>query len=461
MAGGKKKDAEPKAQEAPDNIGEATGLSLEVEKGFRRLTDKHEQDLTPAGFNKQARVCWLLWAKNSIARRLIQMKTDFLVGDGFSYQAKDADVQKVLDRFWNDPDNNWNLNQFERVQDMRLYGVLALRAFTNTYTGHVKLVPINPLHINDINTDPENYYRPVELVMTGEYETKNVKIIQQDRDPLSKTFGKLVGEAFYFPINKTSVAVFGMSDLFPVADWVDMLDQFIFSTLERIRFLNAYMWDVELKGANELAIRKRLAEIRSKPPKPGTIRVHNDRETWKSLAPDLNAGETETIYLTVLKTILGSMGIPLHWFGSGEETNRATAVAQNDPSFKMFKREQGYVKYTFETILQYVIDQAVIAGTLNPAGKDMSFTVVAPDISSKDNEAAVKALSDLVVTLSVAEERQYLSHEDALEIFRKAGSELGMKVHKMDPQPNPGEDVYGKGPAPVLKTDNAQPPAGV
>lgn len=46
------------------------------------------------------------WRSNPIARRIIQLTTEFVIGDGFGFQTTNARAQKFLSEFWKHPLNN-------------------------------------------------------------------------------------------------------------------------------------------------------------------------------------------------------------------------------------------------------------------------------------------------------------------------------------------------------------------
>ena len=96
------------------------------------------------------------YKSNPIAKRIIDLTAEYVVGDGIKYVAEDPKVQEILDAHWADGTNNWSINQFTRVRDLGLTGELCIPAYVNPNNGHVTLGNIDTSLIDDIIEDPEN-----------------------------------------------------------------------------------------------------------------------------------------------------------------------------------------------------------------------------------------------------------------------------------------------------------------
>ncbi len=404
--------------------------------GFRRITARSDKELSPAKWQKQMAVAHFLWLQNPMAFRLLELLADFIIGSGFGWEAKDEEVSKIIDRHWTDPDNAWDLLQFDRYIEFSLFGVFSPRVFVNPHNGHVKLCPVDPALIKDIVPDKDIAGKAdrIQLLrpLTGG-DPNDLKVIREDRDPKSETTGLLVGDIFYFAKNKLTFLLQGTSDIFRVADWIDAFDQFIFSLLERIQFLNAHLYDVELEGAEQDEVDQRVDQLNANPPKPGSFRVHNEKEKWTALAPKINAAEVEAVAKIIKNLILGSMGIPEAWFGEGGETNRATLGEQAGPLHRKAQRMQAQWVEVLRSILQFQVDQAIIAKRLTrikPDGtkRDLSFKILPSDISAKDMLQFIEGLDKLTTTLGNAVAETFISREKAAELWSAHASESGVEV---------------------------------
>lgn len=446
--------------------------SRDEDFGFRRLSQRSDKELKPADWQKQLSVAHFLWLQNPMAGRILELQADFVVGDGYTWEAVDDEVRKVLAKHWEDPDNNWEQLQFERYQELSLFGTWAPRVFVAKQTGHVKLGPIDPSWISDIIPDKDIAGKAVALRIApkhlqsatadgpGEDSLGTLyRVVALDErltieDPVTKKMvpnkahDLLDGEIFYFTINKLTFLIQGLSDIFRTADWLDAFDQFIFSLLERINFLNAHLYDITLEGAEQKEVNQRASELALNPPKPGSSRVHNEKETWQALAPKINAAEVEQVAKIIKMLILGSHGIPEHWFGEGGDTNRATAAEMGGPIHRKLKRKQAQWSAILRTILQFQIDQAIKAGRLSkfhPQGakdaegndiggkpRDLSFTIMAPEVSSKRLGEFVDSLDKLTSALAGAIAEGFVGKAKAAGIWTSVAQELGVDIEAPD-----------------------------
>ncbi len=400
----------------------------EDDSGWRSLS-VYQRDLPQVTHEKQLKVAFWLYRHNPIAKRIIEVIQDFVIGPGIQFSASETSVEETLRNFWNDPHNSWELKQFQRISELFLFGEQIYQAFVNEANGHVRLGYIDPLNVEKIILDDDNPEIAKAIKLKNREGT--LKVIRTDDDPFSETYGRLVGDVFLFQVNKVSNSSRGVSELFTLADWLDAYDQFVFQALERANFLTTFIWDITIEGATDDECRVKALQLQQNPPKPGSFRVHNERTKWEAVSPDLSGVDLEQ-YTKVLRAIIqAGSGVPEHWLGTGEYITRATAQAMGEPTFRRLQAKQRYVRSMFEFMFRFVIDQAVIAGTLSP-NQDLSFTIKMPEISRRDMKDATDTLSKLVQSLSIASQEGWISDESAKRVFKLAMTELGFEVEVED-----------------------------
>jgi hypothetical protein len=245
-----------------------------------------------------------------------------------------------------------------------------------------------------------------------------------------KKYGRATydGSCFFYKVNAVSNQSRGMSDLLQVADWIDVADEVMFSLGDREVMANYFVWLIKMIGADEGQVKKRANEVRMNPPKAGSFYFHNDSEEPSLVSPDLGQTGTIETFRAILGLILGGMGFPVHWYGFGDDANRATAVAQSNPSEKSLEHDQGIVKNMLLNMCQFAIDQAVIAGKLDDAGEEYELALNLPKVSVKDTAGISASLSQLVQVLSVATDRGWLQEITAVTILSNVLSELDMDI---------------------------------
>ena len=401
--------------------------------GFRRVSAMSDKELTPETWDRQMNIAHFLWRQNPVAFRIFELKADFVVGDGFTWEAPDAqETFDAIERHWDDPDNAWDMKQFDRAQELSIFGTWMMKPFVNSITGHVKLSAVAAGWIIDLIPDANNPSQVdiivVNLPRTGRQEWK---VIREDIEPLSPTFGYLMGDVFYFSVNKLSFTLRGSSDLFRLADWLDGMDQFLFAMMERVKFLNAWIWDVEIKGANQAVVNAKVKDIEKKPPKQGSVRVHNEKEKWTPLSPDINTAEVKELTDLIMTMVFGSAGVPPHWMGKSNDINRGTAAEMDTPTLRNLKRRQSFFNAAITFILQFQQDQGIIRDRI-PKDQRGKFEVHSPDISVKDVQKLVTGVRDIVDALASGVENFFIARKDAAKIFAAQISELGIEVKAPD-----------------------------
>ena len=339
----------------------------DVEAGWRSLNQQPNRNLDITTQKRMQDIAFYLYDSNPMAHRILELTKDFVIGDGYKFKAEDEAVQEILNNFWNDPDNNWDMKQDTKALELGLWGEQCYPVNVNKHNGHVKLGYLDPGLISQVKTargNPENLTQVLYRIGKYAQKVRSLDIIKVNNDPRSALrFKKLEGDCFFFAINKVAWSSRGRSDLLSISDWIDGYDQFLFARLERAFFLNTFIWDVLCEGMNKNEIEE-FAKTQL-PPKPGSIRYHNDNIKWSVVSPQLDSSEASGEANMFKMQILGGAGFPNHWFGEGDKTTRATAMEMGLPTLKKLKSRQQYFKYMLKHIFNFVIDQAIIHGVLD------------------------------------------------------------------------------------------------
>ncbi len=411
-----------------------------IEDGFRRLTKtQNERDLMPLEQQRMTEIALFLYDSNPLAKRIIDLVNSFVTGDGFSFNAKNPRVLDVLQSFWEDPVNDWPIKQLNRFRELSLLGEQLWPVAVRRTDGRVRMGYVDPANIEEIIPDP---YNP-EILRTAEITQgyhpdgavdlpTRYSLINVDERVLSPTYNKLnfypePYGAFYFAINKPSNATRGRSDLITVFDWLDLYDQHLFGAAERATYLTDFIWDVTMKGADEDAMKKWHRE--NSMPRGSAMRVHNENMTWQAIAPSLNAGDSEMMARLIKQHILTAIGLPPSWISDPGDTNRSTGVAMAGPILKSLSHRQRLCRGIITKILQFVLDQAVLAGKLQGLSEEeLQFEVLAPSLTPSDMSAMTQTMLKVSQSIKLAEDQGWLSHETAAKVFLKSLTELGVQL---------------------------------
>lgn len=397
--------------------------------GYRRVIGGLTQvtrDLNPMTQENMLKIVYRLYMTDPLARRILEISRDFAIGDGLSFSAVDPKVYEILYDFWYDPVNDWSMKQYRRCLELGLYGEQIYPVFVNEVNGRVRMGYIDPLNISKIENNPENAEEPRWVFVT--FKEKPYRVIYTDLDPQSPTYDRLVGDVFFFAINNVTLGTRGISDLLPLADFIDAYGQYLFNLLERSRLLNAFIWDVTVEGMNQDQIDEYIAKFGT--PRPGAVRAHNEKIKWDVVSPKLEAADASEGAKLFLTHILGGAGLPLHYYAMGEGTTRATALEMAEPVLKRAQSRRKTFVSMIEKIFDFVIDQAIIHGTL-PENVDARYSIIIPPITKRDLVNLSSAMAQITTALSLAEDKKWIQLDSAKEVFTNLVKMLGLEIEQV------------------------------
>ncbi|MEE9275694.1 MAG: hypothetical protein V3V62_10340 [bacterium] len=386
------------------------------------------------------RIAHDLWLTNLMGKRLIEIVTDHVVGEGVSWQSEDPLALEAVLGFWGDPVNQLDL-RFERlVSELGIYGELLLPVAVSQFEGRVRLGYISPRLIEEVVSDPDNCALDIGVVLRREdgRPGKRVRTVLagDPREYLGAAAWKerekfTSGEAFLFQINKASDAARGTSDILAAIDWIDAYERFVFDAAERARIQNSFIYDVTLKGAGPEKIAEWLSE-NGVAPRPSSVRVHNEKEEWRVVSPDLKSGDQGVQGLAKMMRgyVLGGMGMPVHWFGQGEDVNRASAESMDQPTLKKMTRRQRTVRHILRRMADKQLEEAHKVGRIPAEAVRAGARPVLPEISVRDTEKIAGALHKVSQALDLAAQREWIDPEAAGRLFAHLASQLGLEVNE-------------------------------
>ncbi len=366
-------------------------------------------------------------------------------------------AQNKLDKFWKE--NGMDHLIQDLVRFLYVYGIQVIPVFPRLRKegegligdGQVLLGVMDPRQVTDVITNPVNS-REVRTVTVGQgLEAKSYRLVHKTDE--GKMMGLLPsdgdhwkdevdipydGACFYWRTGNAPFERFGYPLLLKQADYLDQGDRHFFDIVERVLALQAFVWDVTVKGAQTAAdLQKTAAEqgIGAGPPKSRSVRIHNENVVWQAVSPNLAQSDVTALSRWILLFILGTAGVPLHWFGEGDNTNRASAEAMARPTRKGFEALQDEIKWNVEEMLEYVLDMAILAKGL----PDLKYRVVVqmPQIAVSDTAGDMTTLKTCGEALGVAITNNVVQVDQAVKIFQSVADQLGIEI----PEPQPPEPV--------------------
>lgn len=427
------------------------------------------------------------YATKGLAKRAVDIAVDYALGKGLTYSVEGAEKRNktladVVSNFWDGEENALNINQEEMIQDWWLSGEMCIPAAVQPDNGDVTLGYVDPLEITNVLPDPRNRaklkwvivgdshnavaLRIVRLFRAAEYMDKvipfsdaarahvvkksmkfngllaglvdktmenaifrqDTKLLLEKGFPLTNLKADATGECLFFALNKPRGGTRGKSLILHSMDNIQLHEQTTLNVVQRTAVMLAFLYHVVLEGeSDDDVIKKKVAELGLNIIRPGEVKATNEKVKINAVSPDLAAGDVVAIETMVREGVLGSLGLPAHFFGSGSNSNLATATAQEAPTLRSFEGLQGKVLHAFDRMTQYQIDQKIAHGMLKTEEVQKrqrrfrdEFKVVGPAVSAKDDQKMSTMLQSLTTTLMTAVNSNLISEEEAEKIFQDA-----------------------------------------
>ncbi|MGE0444832.1 MAG: hypothetical protein AB7P99_06345 [Vicinamibacterales bacterium] len=433
----------PAAAPAPVHVQEslvtAAGTLIDTDEHlFQRISGGkalHRRDLTPMQQDRMLQIVWYLFESNPLARRLITLGTDLVVGEGITIEAKDDRIADELEQVWT-PRRNPIRRRIRQFHDaFSLDGELAVSVARNPITGRPRYGYIGAAQIRDVIPEDGDILTPDILLLKADRpggKDRPLKIVRENPET-----GVLEGEVFYFCANNLPNSTRGRSLLLPLADWLDLYDQYLFAEVERVTLLNNFVWDLTIKGATPQQVKERLAEFPT--PKPGSIFAHNENEELESRSPTLNAHERSEVARVLRVHIAGSMGYPTSYLGD-IDSNRATIEGQNDVMLKTPAARQREFAGVIDMLVRYSIEGAMAANPALFKGVDPAYRIGMPEIHGKDIARVGTVISGVVSAMDTAMANRTMSRKAAISVTAALISQLGIELDPKEIEEQADED---------------------
>ncbi|GAC1637559.1 MAG: hypothetical protein NVS4B2_26400 [Chloroflexota bacterium] len=425
--------------------GRSSITGSEEDYYWRRISDNYSQkDVLPGTYLELHNQCYEAYNANPMANAIVEMGVNFTLGEGLQVDARNKKVQRILDAFWDDPDNHMNRRQFDLATELSLYGEIFVRFFVNPFDGHVKIAFLDPSLVDQIDTDPENVERelrvhrrplaqnstvPTASVMPTPAQTatgpggygSQINMLQPSvvapSDPrwTEGQWFHVPGEIMHFTVNKVTNAKRGKSDLATLLPWLRRYKDWLIDRVRINKYKAAFLWDVTLAGADRQTIDQKMMAY-ARPPEPGSVLVHNESETWQAVQPMIDASSAAPDGHAMKMMIAMGAGLPEHYLAEGGDVNRATAAEMGLPTLKRYRRRQDYIGHILHQILDRVIAEAQNAGQI-PRGADTGYAIHFPELLTDDAKDIGYATHQMSQALATARGLGIVSEETASRMF--------------------------------------------
>jgi hypothetical protein len=390
---------------------------------YTQVGGQNLDSLNPVPFTSMTKWCYILWMKNPLAYSAIEIIIDFVLGDtGITYVAEDEKVQEVLDDF--SRMNSISKREKQRLRDRLINGELAFFANVTKYQGKVKIGWIHPNEITDLKYNKYNQEEVVAIKLGSEdkyYEVVRWNDYEQ----------KYVGEVFYWQSNKVGGQSRGLSELFVARDWLTQYENILDGVAKYIDGLTRIIWDIEVKNASAEQLKSKNAMMTKNPPQKQSWILHNDSEKWELNNPNVQGTSFDDIENIFKGNAIVGLREPMHFFGRGDDANRATALSMNSPFYRKIRSDQQDEIQQYSEMADFAIQCAIVAGIL-PQGVNTAYKCALPEPDKELIYKIAEAMGSLGNGLATLRMDDLVTIESARDVAGILIGQLGVNVEEQD-----------------------------
>lgn len=366
----------------------------------------------------------MAWKVNPIARRIVQLYTQYIIGTGLSLYSFDDSTLTFLKKCWNHPLNDFDSRVLDWSDELARAGNLFMLMSTDssgmTYFRAVPATNIDRIETasNDIQQPKFFHRKPSEDVIDPEpfvaYDFFNDAKNEDGTYPV---------RMIQFTINRPIGGLWGEGDLSPMLKWLSRYSAWLEDRARLNRYRNSFMFVVKGFFQSEAERVARQHALNASPPTPGSILVAGEGEEWSVIAPQLGSADASLDGLGLKKMISVGAGIPLHFLSEPESATRTTAEASNGPTFRGFaQRQRGFLKM-LESLLSIALHRRAMVDT--SIDDEAAFSVTGPDVSPRDNLSMSQSAKYAMEAFYPLFEQELITSEELLRMVYRFSGEAG------------------------------------
>jgi len=376
------------------------------------------------GFDRQQVMadCLDAWRFNPLARRIVELTSQYVTGGGMAPRCPHAATQAFLREFWNHPLNHMDARLGELSDELARSGNLFLLLSTDasgmSYLRVVPSVDIERIEsrANDVEQEVAYYTRQDAEGEVTRYPAFAPWQGTPDLQPVM----------LHYAINRPAGAQWGEPDLAPVLRWLSRYAAWLEDRVRLNRFRNAFMYVVKARFANESARSTRQLRLAANPPGPGSVLVTDENEEWSVLSPHLEALDASSDGLAIKKMIAAGVGLPLHFLAEPESSTRTTAEAADGATLQRFAHRQRFLQWMLADILRAAVSRRALVDTrVDPQAE---IRILAGDISARDNQSLAEAGSKVAEVAQALYAQGLIDQDELLRLIYRFLGEGGSHV---------------------------------
>ena len=378
------------------------------------------------------------WRVNPLARRIVELTSQYVVGGGLGVEAKHDPSNKFLQEFWKHRFNKMAVRVFEWCDELSRSGELFIVVSTDAAgMSYVRAVPAADIQEiitedNDLEQEIAIFEKPRLDVIEGEEPERSMGEdgllrgkkwgVYNDKDDSRGTEGVFKPVMLHYAVNKPVGGKHGESDLAPLLRWLSRYAAWLEDRARLNRYRQSFLYTVTSKFVNEAERQRRQAELNANPPSPGSILVIDESEKWECVYPNLSSFEAAEDGLALKKMVAVGSGNPLHFLAEPESATRTTAESAGGPTFRHYQQRQIFFLWLIEDLVRVIIRRRKMVD--RSVDVDTELKITGTDISARDNAALATAASTMVGAFSELRDRQLIDDAELLRLSYRFASEV-------------------------------------
>jgi hypothetical protein len=387
--------------------------------GTRRY-DETDRDRLEYDRHDTLEQCFEAWRDSPLARRIVELTSQYVVGNGFDVKCKHPHTANFIDQFWNHRLNRMPSRIVELCDELTRTGNLFILVTTD-HAGMSYLRTIPAANIDRIVPVPNDIEQPLMFITKADENlaVHTYPAFNAQADYLLPD-GAFMQSVVHYAINRPAGAQWGEPDISPLLPWLRRYSAWLEDRVRLNRFRNAFLYVVSGSFVSEDARKTRQAQLAANPPSSGSILVTDASETWSVISPKLEALDAREDGLALKKLIAAGVGLPMHFLAEPEGATRTTAESAGGPTFRRFEQRQRFFIWLLKDLLQIVVSRrSQVDYTVK---ENAGITISGADISARDNVAHSIATVNILNALERLYDMGLISQRELLRAtYRFAG----------------------------------------
>jgi hypothetical protein len=330
------------------------------------------------------------WRKNPLAWRIINITTDYVVGDRIKITSTNRALNKFVAAFWSHNKNQMDLRLESMCDELARAGDLFVLLFRNPEDGMSYIRFVTKDQITKIETAPNDWELELSYTEQGQAGQAD-KIWLSPENPASAEAEAIM---LHYAVNRPVGALMGESDIVTMIPWLQRYSRMLEDRVRLHWAIRSFLWIVTVPTNK---VKEKTEQYRGAP-ESGSVIVKDESETWDAVTPTVHGQDSEPDLRAVRQMIDAGSGYPPHWRGEAADANLATAQAMQAPTEKHLKRRQLYFVYLLEDILFHSYQRAAAVGSrqrISNTDYTELFNVTTTDITQEDNTRLAIAANNL------------------------------------------------------------------